>query len=123
LVFQNALESALVQSMYELGGSSLSGYYYDLHRQVLQAPLFIQLAADVYRLNQRLASDPLQSLAWANAQPTLARQGFFDLYHTLGGMMEWPARWATLQNRYGATAASAPSQAAGRSLDFLQILS
>lgn len=123
LVFQNALESALVQSMYELGGSSLSGYYYDLHRQVLQAPLFIELAADVYRLNQRLASDPLQSLAWANAQPTLARQGFFDLYHTLGGMMEWPARWATLQNRYGATAATAPSQTTGRSLDFLQILS
>lgn len=123
LVFQNALESALVQSMNELGGSSLRGYYYDMHRQVLQAPLFIELAAEVYRLNQRLASDPLQSLAWANAQPTLARQGFFDLYHTLGGMMEWPSRWATLQNLYGATNAAAPAQTGGRSLDFLQILS
>src|SRR5690606_11842652 len=124
LVFQNALESALVQSMNELGPSEVRGYYYDMHRQVLQAPLFIEMAEAVYRMNQRLASDPLQSLAWADAQPPLARREFFDLYHVLGKMMEWPERWATMQQRYGSTPASPPARDPDApSLDFLQILS
>jgi hypothetical protein len=125
IVFQNALESALVQSMNELGATGIRGYYFDMHRQVLQAPLFIRTAESVYRLNQRLASDPLQSLAWANAQPDLARQGFFDLYHTVGKIMDWPHRWALLQERYG-TAAGAPPVAREietASLDFLQVMS
>jgi hypothetical protein len=124
LVFQNTLESALVQSMTELGPSGISSYYYEMHRQVLQAPFFITMAESVYRLNLRLASDPLQSLAWANAQPELAREGFFNLYHSLGGMMEWPERWATLQRRYGSAPGSAPARDPDApSLDFLQILS
>ncbi|MEX2583864.1 MAG: hypothetical protein WD766_11350 [Gemmatimonadota bacterium] len=124
IVFQNALESALVQSMNELGPSEIRGYYYDMHRQVLQAPLFVGMADGVYRLNRRLASDPLQSLAWANEQPPLARQEFFDLYHTLGQMMEWPERWATMQQRYGSDAPTpAASDPEAASLDFLQILS
>src|SRR5690606_28760904 len=39
LVFQNALESALVQSMNELGPSVVRSHYFEMHRQVLQAPL------------------------------------------------------------------------------------
>jgi hypothetical protein len=124
LVFQNALESALVQSMNELGPSGIRSHYYDMHRQVLQAPFFIRMAENVHRLNQRLASDPLQSLAWANTQPSLARQGFFDLYYTVGGMMEWPERWATLQRRYGDPSSPPPAtDPAAVSLDFLQIMS
>jgi hypothetical protein len=124
LVFQNALESALVQSMNELGNTSIRGYYYDMHRQVLQAPLFIEMAEGVYRLNQRLASDPLQSLAWADAQPPLARREFFDLYHVLGKMMEWPERWTTMQQRYGSNPGDPPAtDPDAPSLDFLQILS
>ncbi len=124
LVFQNTLESALVQSMNELGPSAVRSHYFELHRQVLQAPLFIEMAERVYRLNRRLASDPLQTLAWANAQPRLARQGFFDLYYTLGGMMTWPQRWAILQQRYGDGEAPPPMEEEEiESLDFLQILS
>jgi len=125
LVFQNALESALVQSMNELGPSGIRGYYYDMHRQVLQAPLFLAIAEKVFRLNQRLVSDPLQSLAWANVQEPLARQGFFDLYFTVGRIMEWPERWVTLQQRYGNEDAvpQSPAAASDVSLDFLQILS
>ncbi len=124
IVFQNAIESALVQSMNELGDTEVRGYYYDMHRQVLQAPLFQTMAEAVDRLNRRLASDPLQSLSWANAQPELARQGFFDLYHRVGGMMEWPRRWAELQQRYGSDPGPGPSEdPAAPSLDFLRVLS
>jgi hypothetical protein len=124
VVFQNALESALVQSMNELGPSEVRQYYFEMHRNVMQAPFFIQIAESVYRLNQRLASDPLQSLAWANAQDTLARMGFFDLYFTVGRIMAWPDRWATLQQRYGSPdAPPPPTNDPGTSLDFLQVLS
>jgi hypothetical protein len=126
LVFQNTLESALVQTMSEIDSyEAVRPLYYQLHQQVLQAPLFIQMAESAYRLNQRLASDPLQSLAWANSQPKLARQGFFELYHTVGRMMAWPERWAILQQRYAGEMAPPPPDFDGgtASLDFLQILS
>jgi len=124
LVFQNTLESALIQSMNELGPSGIRGYYYDMHRQVLQAPLFIRLAERVHRLNQRLASDPLQSLAWANAQERPARQAFFELYYILGGVMDWPERWVVLQQRYGTDSGGPPAtRRDGPSLDFLQVMS
>lgn len=122
VVFQNALESALVQSMNELGESSVRAYYYDLHRQVLQAPLFARMVQDVYRLNRRLASDPLQSLAWADARGDLARRGFFDLYHVTGQMMEWPDRWGVLEERYGnGVAPGTADEIEPLQLDFLQI--
>ncbi len=124
VVFQDALESALVQSMNELGPSDIRAYYYDMHRQVIQAPFFIRIAESVFRLNQRLASDPLQSLAWANAQDALPRRGFFDLYYNVGAIMKWPERWATLQARYGADPTpAANADPSAPSLDFLQILS
>ncbi len=125
VVFQNALESALVQSMNELGPSEVRSYYYEMHRQVIQAPFFLDIAEDAYLLNKRLASDPLQSLAWANVQETSPRRGFFDLYFTIGSFMEWPDRWATLKERYGSGEGASPAatDAGAPSLDFLQILS
>lgn len=124
LVFQNALESALVQSMNELGPSRIRSYYFDMHREVMQAPFFVEVAERVYRLNQRLASDPLQSLAWANVQEPLARQGFFDIYFTIGRIMEWPERWATLEQRYGNPDIPPPAiDPDAPSLDFLQVMS
>lgn len=127
ITLQHTLESALVQSMEELESTGVRGHYYRLHRQVLRGPFFLSLSDAVYRLNRRLASDPLRALAWANALPPETRQGFFRLYHVLGGSMFWPERWALLEQRYGSTAA--PPAAAGEadpdevSLDFLQILS
>ncbi|MDR0786960.1 MAG: hypothetical protein LBG44_03745 [Gemmatimonadota bacterium] len=125
VIFQDALESALVQSMNELGPSESRAYYYEMHRQVLQAPFFIGIAEAAFRLNQRLSSDPLQSLAWTNALEALPRQGFFDLYYTIGSYMEWPERWETLLHRYGNEQAASPAASDGEpaSLDFLQILS
>ncbi len=124
LVFQQTLESALVQSMEELEGDAIRPHYYELHRQVLQGPLFVSVAAAAYRFNRRLASDPLRSLAWANALPPEQRQGFFRLYYLFGSPVHWPARWEVLRARYGGAPAGASRAAEPppASLDFLQIV-
>ena len=116
LVFQQTLESALVQSMAELDEGVVRPHYYELHRQVIQGPLFVGLAAEAYRFNRRLASDPLQSLAWANSLPRDTRQGFFRLYYLLGSPVHWPARWEALGTRYGGVA-RAPSAAVAAPAD------
>lgn len=125
LTFQHTLESALVQSMEELEESGVRSYYYDLHRQVLHGPFFLGLSEGTYRFNRRLASEPLQALAWANALPAPTRQGFFQLYHALGRTMVWPERWEALQRQFGGTRPGGLRRADEDrpTLDFLQILS
>jgi hypothetical protein len=126
LWLNETLESALFLSMDELEGSAIRGYYYDLHRQVAQSAFIVDFVQSVYRFNQRLASDPLRTLAWANALPPEHRQRFFRLYFTLGGPMYWPDRWEALHRRYAEGAPPTPTgeQRAGRpSFDFLQIMS
>ncbi len=126
LWLQERLEAALLQSMGELEGSGVREYYYELHRQVAQSPFLLQLVESVYRFNHRLASDPLRTLAWADALPSEHRQRFFELYSALGAIMYWPSRWATLHERYAGELPS-PALAAwdttGSSLDFLQVMS
>jgi hypothetical protein len=137
LWFQETLESTLFLSMHELEGTALRRYYYDLNRQVAQSPFMLDLVEAVYRFNQRLASDPLRTLAWANELPPEVRKRFFSLYYTLGGPMYWPVRWESLRRRYGgeapgsspvgaiAGADTQPGEAENepRSMDFLQIMS
>lgn len=124
LTFQQTLESALVQSMEELEGSGVRPHYFEMHRQVLQGPLFVSVSEAAYRMNRRLASDPLLSLAWANALPPETRQGFFHLYYLFGSPVRWPDRWEVLRRRYGGASPPAVAHADGEaSLDFLQILS
>jgi hypothetical protein len=126
LWLQETLESSLFLSMRELEGSAMRAHYYDLHSQVARSPFILEFVEAVYRFNQRLASDPLRSLAWANSLPPDHRQRFFRLYFTLGGFVHWPRRWEALHRRYGE---AAPAAAAGASptgeasLDFLQVLS
>jgi hypothetical protein len=126
LWLHETLESSLFLSMGELEGSAIRSYYYDLHRQVAQSAFIVDFVQAVYRFNQRLASDPLRTLAWANALPPEHRQRFFRLYFTLGGPMYWPQRWEALHRRYavGAPVPPASDSPANRpSHDFLQIMS
>ncbi|HET7275223.1 MAG TPA: hypothetical protein VFI91_08565 [Longimicrobiaceae bacterium] len=126
LWLQERLEAALLQTMGELEGSGVRSYYYELHRQVAQSPFLLHLVEEVYRFNQRLASDPLRTLAWADALPSDQRQRFFQLYAALGSMMYWPDRWQALHKRYAdqSTASPLPVRSDdGPSLDFLQVMS
>lgn len=126
LWLQERLEAALLQSMGELEGSGVREYYYELHRQVAQSPFLLELVESIYRFNRRLASDPLRTLAWADALPDDHRQKFFELYSALGAIMYWPDRWETLHERYagGPPLVSVASRdSADRSLDFLQVMS
>jgi hypothetical protein len=126
LWFQETLEATLFLSMTELEGSPLRGYYYDLNRQVAQSPFLVEWVEAIHRFNHRLASDPLRSLAWANALPPEHRRRFFSLYYTLGAPMGWPARWEALHRRYGGGGVGSPLPPMRRdepSPDFLQVTS
>lgn len=126
LWFQERMEAALFRSMAELEGSEVRGYYYDLHRQVAQSSFVLDFVRAVHRFNQRLAADPLRTLAWADALPPEHRQRFFRLYFSLGTAMSWPARWEALHRRYGdgdVPALSSTSNPDAPSLDFLQVMS
>lgn len=128
LWLHETLEALLFLSMHELEGSAIRGHYYEMHRQVAQSPFMLGFVEAVHRFNARLASDPLRTLAWANALPPAHRLRFFRLYFMLGAPMHWPQRWETLERRYGdashrlAAAGPVRPDTSRASLDFLQVV-